>query len=135
MRILVFGDSITQGIWDSRTGWVGYMIEDYNAQYLSGEIVDPPSIFNLGISGDTSRNVLNRFESEVQARRWKEEELCFIFLIGVNNTVKENNSFWSTPKKYKDDLAAIIKKAKIYSYKIIFLGLTGCDEAKTLPVS
>lgn len=135
MRILIFGDSITQGFWDERTGWVGYLAEYYNSQLLSGNDNDPPSVFNLGISADTSREVVKRFETEIKARIKDKKDSVIAFSIGVNNAVIEGNSSWSTPDDYGKDLAELLKIARNYSNKIMFIGISGCDETKNLPVA
>ncbi len=133
-RILVFGDSIAQGFWDPRTGWVGYLAEYYNSKKISEEDDDPPSIFNLGISADTSKNVVERLSAEAKARI-RGEEGVIVFSIGVNNAVVENNNFWSTPEEYRSDLGEMLRVARGFAKKIMFVGLSSCDESRTLPVA
>ena len=61
--ILVCGDSISLGRGESpNIGWVGRLKEYFESkdQYNS--------CFNLGISGDTSTDILTRFENEIKAR-------------------------------------------------------------------
>lgn len=69
MRVLVFGDSITRGYWDTNGGWVERIRKHYDllqASNLEGR--DEPTIFNLGIGTDNSKNILARIESETIAR-------------------------------------------------------------------
>lgn len=63
MRVLVFGDSITQGFWDLDGGWVARLRRTYDKQMIEGVNDDPPSLFNLGVSGDSSDDIVTRFDS------------------------------------------------------------------------
>ncbi len=83
MRVLVFGDSITQGFWDMEGGWVSRIRKHYDQQMIYDADNDLPSIFNLGVSADSSDDVLVRFENETKVRAT--EEIAFIIAIGVND--------------------------------------------------
>jgi len=137
MRVLVFGASITQGFWDTEGGWVNRIRRHYDTEIVKDlhKEEDYPTIFNLGISGDTTTGLLKRLENETKARQWSSEELVFIFSIGTNNAVVEvNGKEWSTPELYRRELLAILQKAKEFSNKILFVGLASCEEDKTTPV-
>src|SRR5690606_7564988 len=76
MRVLVFGDSITQGYWAVEHGWVDRVRKYFDARQfedLGGR--DEPTIFNLGISADNSNDILSRIESEVAARTRDHHEI------------------------------------------------------------
>jgi lysophospholipase L1-like esterase len=137
MRVLVFGASITQGFWDTEGGWIARLRRYYDILKLSNIALEDnyPDIFNLGVSGDTTKDVLKRFEAETNARTLKGRKPMFIFSIGTNNTVVEGNGKkWSEPEEYQDDLRELITLAKKYSDKILFVGLPPCEEEKTTPV-
>jgi hypothetical protein len=69
MRVLVFGDSITQGYWDTDGGWVDRIRRHFDTiQATDLQDNDEPTIFNLGISADNSRNILERIETETISR-------------------------------------------------------------------
>lgn len=34
MRVLIFGDSITQGMWDAQGGWANRLVADYFRQQM-----------------------------------------------------------------------------------------------------
>jgi len=121
-QILVFGDSETYGAWDSKGGWVSRLrqfIDKTNKEHI---------IYNLGVDGNTTESLLNRFEFETRQRLWQGEEVIFIFQIGVNDSA--TISF----EKFRENLKNLIKIAQKYSMKIVFLGLTSVNEAKTNPV-
>jgi len=133
MRVLVFGDSITQGFWDIDGGWVSRIRKHYDQQMIDGTDNDPPTIFNLGVSGDSSDDVLARFERETKSRA--KEELAFVIAVGVNDSRTKAGVNYSDINRYKQNLNQILKVAKQYSDKILFVGLTPCVEERSNPVS
>jgi len=133
MRVLIFGDSITQGFWDTNGGWVSNLRKSYDLQKIEGRHDDPPTIFNLGVSGDSSDNILARFENETKAR--VNEELVFVIAVGVNDARTKAGVNFSDTNRYKQNLTEILKLAKQYSSKILFIGLTSCVEERSNPVS
>ncbi len=70
MKILIFGDSIAYEAWDREDGWVTRLRKFVDDKILSAPEEDNyyHHIYNLGISGDTSTGVLNRFHAEMNAR-------------------------------------------------------------------
>lgn len=133
MRVLIFGDSITQGFWDIEGGWVSRIRKHYDQQMIDGTDNDPPTIFNLGVSGNCSDDVLARFEDETKARAT--EELAFVVAIGVNDARTKAGVNYSDPTRYKQNLSEILRLAKEYSSRILFVGLTPCIEERSNPVS
>ncbi len=134
-QILVFGDSITEGLCDYKSGgWVN-QLRDYGKK----KRCDPHlSVYNLRVISNTTTEVVNRFEFELKQRlkEWREIGLI-IFQIGLNDSRYNNiteHSVETTPKKFKENISELIKTAKKYSYDIVFLGLTPVDEEKTTPV-
>jgi len=120
--ILVFGDSETYGAWDSEGGWVSRLrkfIDKTNKEHM---------IYNLGVDGNNTESLLIRFEFETKARLWPEEETIILFQIGANDSSRL--SF----ERFNENLKQLVKIAKKYSSKIVFLGLTSVDEKKTNPI-
>lgn len=133
MRILVFGDSITQGFWDVEGGWVARIRKSYDQKAVDTEDYDQPTIFNLGVSGNSSDDVLARFENETKVRAT--EELAFVIAIGVNDARTKAGANYSDVNHYKQNLDGILRLAKKHSTKILFVGLTPCVEERFHPVS
>lgn len=135
MRVLVYGASITQGFYDIEGGWVQRLRKHYDELFLKDTSKNQPTIFNLGISGDSTDRLLRRFENETQARKFPHEDFAFIFMIGTNNAwFRGDGRPNSTPEAYRQELRQLIDKARNYSDKIIFLGLLPVEEIKTTPV-
>jgi len=139
MRVLVFGDSITQGYWDTDGGWVERLREHYDSlQVKDLEGRDEATIFNLGISADNSTNILKRIESETISRTRHDDLPVVIIQIGINDSSSDDMSSKSVRlpiKKFRDNLHSIISKIQPLSSKLIFIGSSACDETKTTPVS
>lgn len=125
--ICVFGASITWGAWDSeKGGWVNRLrlsIESEN---------DETFMYNLGISGDTTKELLKRFDAEAKAR----EPNLVIIAIGNNDSVyvKPKKRHMVPIKQFEANLGKLIKKSKKFTNKIVLLGCTSVDESKTTPV-
>jgi lysophospholipase L1-like esterase len=135
MRVLVFGASVTQGFWDTEGGWVQRLRKHYDEQQVKDWSSERPTIFNLGISGDSTREILRRIENETLARR-TDRGLAFIFSVGVNDSLVFGNGETNlTPEEFVDNYRQIISTAKKYSDRILLIGLQYCDEARTRPVA
>ncbi len=133
MRVLVFGDSITQGFWDIDGGWVSRIRKHYDQLCIDGTDPDSPTIFNLGVSADSSSDVLARLAVETKARA--NQEVALVISVGVNDSRTKSGTNFSDPEQYKRNLAAILERAKEYSSKIMFVGLTPCAEERSNPVA
>lgn len=128
--IFVFGDSITYGVGDDeKCGWV-------NRFRLNLEKDDTRTfqIFNLGISGDITEGVKNRFNTEFNTRKDKKNDTLIIFSIGINDTQDINGKDRVTLEQFENNISHLIKNAKKYSDNIAFIGLSMVDETKVVPL-
>jgi len=132
MRVLVFGDSITQGFWDSEGGWVSRLRKAYDKVSIETDEYNEPYIFNLGVSGNTSDDLFTRFNDETKARA--NDESALTFSIGVNDSRTKAGVNFSDTKHYTQNLSELLSLARKYSDKIIFVGLTPCVEERSNPV-
>ena len=140
MRVLIFGDSITQGFWDTNGGWVERIRNHYDSLQitdLNGR--DEPVIFNLGISADNSGNIVKRIEAETTARTRRDNLPVVIVQIGINDSSSDSmptgHSVSMPLHQYQENLRSIVDKARPISSKIIFVGLSACNEAQTTPTA
>jgi len=112
-QILVFGDSITWGAYDLKHGgWV----ERLKTYFMEKD----SNVYNLGISGDTTQGVVERFDVECGAR----EPDVLIFAIGINDSHTPEISF----RQFESNIKILMEKAKKASKRIAFIGLTPVDE-------
>lgn len=105
MKILFQGDSITDGgrNWLEYNGLTGY--NKMVADILGGEHV----YVNRGVSGDTAKKLLNRYETEIKPI----EPDVMSILIGINDVWRrfDANSYTS-PQEYYDNLEQVILRTK-----------------------
>lgn len=135
-QILIFGDSITYGAWDIEGGWVA-RLRRFLDERLSASSEACFLVYNLGISGDNTEGLLERFEFEANQRINEQEETIFIFAIGINDSqfIHSQNALRHPSEAFQENIQKLIRLAKKYSPKIIFIGLTPVDEAKTAPLA
>lgn len=128
MEIFCFGDSLTYGGSES---WANKLLAHVEEEYE-----DSPLVFNLGIPGESSRELLERFEDEFDVRSSDGEEKIIIFQIGINDSqiIKTKNGNRVQIEEFKQNLENLWFRAKQKTDKIFFLGLTPVIEAKTDPV-
>jgi lysophospholipase L1-like esterase len=132
-QILIFGDSITYGACDLEGGWVARLRKFVDQKGLS----DPDYyylVYNLGISGNNSTDILKRFEFEAQQRVKEEGETIIIFALGTNDSQLFAGKFRTGPEEFKNNLQQLEVLANKFTKKIIFVGLFPVDEAKTCPI-
>ncbi len=134
--ICVFGASTTWGAWDKeRGGWVQRLRRYFEANKIGNGYI---SVYNLGVDGDDTNDLLERFESETKQRIKKGwyNEIIIIFSIGANDSmyVKSKDSPQVNLEKFENNLKELIKQAKRFTKKVIFSGGLRVDESKTAPV-
>ena len=132
INILVFGDSITYGAWDKeKGGWVNRLRlaleNDYSNNYYT--------IFNLGISGDVTENIKDRFDNECKIRFNKNDNTIIIFSIGINDTQNVKDEDRVSLETFRNNIITLINSAKKYTDNILFIGLTKVDESKVTPLT
>ncbi len=130
VNILVFGDSIAWGAFDlEKGGWV-----DRLKLYMAdrGDIF----VYNLGVSGNNTADILTRFESEARARVDEDEETIIIFAVGINDShlLHRKNGLVVLMDDFELNIKRLAGLARRFSSKIVFIGLTPVDESKTVPI-
>ena len=104
----IFGDSVAQAAY-VQVGWVE-LLSQYLEEKYQGDFVN---VFNLGIGGNTTKDVLERFEAESSARK----PTNIIIAVGINDT-----KFY-TSKDFKVNLEKLIGLAKKVTSEITLVGL------------
>ncbi|MFA6073566.1 MAG: GDSL-type esterase/lipase family protein [Candidatus Woesearchaeota archaeon] len=126
VRICIWGSSIAKGAGDPfRGGWVERLRNDFDKN------MNDVSVYNLGISGNTSDLLVKRFNVEYDARL----PSIVIIGIGLNDSAffGKRTKPWVNLTKYEKNLYKLYNKAKKKS-KVIFVTLTPVDESKTMPI-
>lgn len=141
MRILVFGDSITQGFHDAEAGgWCNRLLRDVMETEVASDYEYNKSIVNLGISGDTTGDVANRVRSETEARVLKYPTSDYdvvVLAIGVNDS-----QFTMASHEDKIPLETTLNNIeKIYSeiedlvQSVVIVGIASVVDERIQPMS
>lgn len=126
-NICIFGDSIVWGAFDmEKGGWANRL-----KIFLGKEFKDV-AVYNLGVSGDITDDISERFQSESRVC----EANVVMFAIGINDSqyIKSKNNPRTPLEKFKNNLKDLIAKSRVFTSKIVFIGLTDIDESKTMPI-
>ena len=122
----VWGDSITYGVGDREAlGWVGRLRRRVERDHAI-------SVYNFGVSGDTSADLVKRFEVELASIN---PQLVLI-AIGTNDSMfKEGDpSHTRVPiDTYRQHLRALFTQATKVPH-VFALGLTNVEESLVQPV-
>ncbi|MFT4312663.1 MAG: SGNH/GDSL hydrolase family protein [Candidatus Woesearchaeota archaeon] len=129
--ISVFGDSITFGRGDnSNRGWCGRLQTYFESKNYYN------CLYNLGICGNTTQDLLQRFDTEAKARVTfirDQDRQVILFSIGINDSrlVGEQKIPETKISDFEKNIQVLIDKAKDYTKEILFIGLTPVDESIT----
>lgn len=131
MILFACGASSAYGAWDTEGGWVARLRKSIDQKGFED------FVYNLGISGNTTADLIGRFDSEIRARlkdaEGDDEEIIILFDIGKNDSAEWENSV--SPADYEKNLSVLIALAQKYTANIAFLPILPADERKTNPVS
>lgn len=125
--ICIFGDSITFGAFDAEGGgWANRLKNHFWKEEKDVET------YNLGVSGDNTNDLLERFYSENEQR----EPGLIIVAIGINDSqyIGSGDNPRVSSEKFRANLLEIISQAHQFTKDVIFVGLTEVDESKTAPI-
>ncbi|MFB6174818.1 MAG: SGNH/GDSL hydrolase family protein [Candidatus Nanohalobium sp.] len=124
MQIFAFGHSITYGLWDRENGWVLRLRKFLDQKSLENPDEYYFEVYNLGVSGNDSRQLLERFSQELEARLWDEDETLVLIQIGANDIhyLEEKDGIRVEKEEYRESLEALIEEAGNYTDKIVLVG-------------
>jgi lysophospholipase L1-like esterase len=134
--LCVFGDSVAYGAWDfEKGGWVN-RLRGFLEQRMLKNQKEYYIIYNCSIFGDTSEDLLKRFEFELKQRIKENEETIIIFAIGINDSqfLHMESKLRITAEEFEQNIQKLIELAKKFTQKIIFVGLIPVDESKVSPL-
>lgn len=131
MDICVIGDSITYGEGDIDQGGWAHRLRLSIEQSIAREGIIP-TIYNLGVLGDTTEDCLRRIECELSAR----EPSLVLLAIGINDSAyRENKSDNIIPlSRFSENIEKLIGISREFTENIGFIGLTRVNEALVKPL-
>lgn len=116
--ICVFGDSITWGAFDMELGgWVNRLKIFYDQKRET-------DVYNLGVDGDYTLDVLNRFDVEAKTRIPD----IIILAIGINDSSHPSNPQGTDLSQFESQFNQLLEKSRKFTSKIVIVGLTNVDE-------
>jgi lysophospholipase L1-like esterase len=122
IQICYIGDSFVGGVGDREIlGWTGRltMMSQTSRQEFTH--------YNLGIRGDTSSDILKRWEIEARARLLPSSINCVVFSFGVNDTIMEYGKVKVSLVDSMKNAREILGRAKI-RYNVIMIGPPAVDD-------
>lgn len=133
-KVIVFGDSIAYGKWDSEGGWVARLRKYIDEKYNIGKGGNA-HVYNYSIPGDYSTRLSKRLEFELkQTLIDPKEEINNLILIavGVNDSCTNNwlSGKQSPEAEFKKAFTHMINISKKYKCEIAIIGLTPVDPSK-----
>lgn len=137
--ILVFGTSTTYGAWDIEGGWVQRLRKYLDKKQLADKASIYYMVYNLGVDGNTSTDILERIEFETLQRIKlieKGEEVITILGAGTNDAIINNltKKHHVSLEDYEMKIKKIIAVAEKNSTKVLFVGAKPLDESKVDPI-
>lgn len=121
---IIFGDSITYGLYDKEMcGWVNRIRHTLENKTENNYVV------NLGIPGQSSSDIKDRFELELKNRYNDTDNFILIFAIGIKDALILNKDKEHV-NKFNDNIKYIIDKSRKYTNNIYFIGLISPDYKK-----
>lgn len=137
-RITVFGGGTSEGLWDKQGGWVQRLKSKLNQKTLNTKGSKYYETFCLGVRGDNTQDVLDRFETELDFREKHDEdaENVLIFEIGANDAqfVFEEDDLKTSPEDFREQMNELMDKADQRAEHVIFLGLLPVLDDDTNPI-
>ena len=128
-NIIVFGDSIAWGAYDQeKGGWV----ERLRLRLAPHDI----DVYNCGVSGNRTADLLKRLENEAKARSGRENVIIMI-AIGINDAtfIRPLRKNEVSKEDFEKNLTQIYRKALQITKSVIAMGLIKIDDSKTRPLS
>ncbi|MBR9704974.1 hypothetical protein GOV12_06175 [Candidatus Pacearchaeota archaeon] len=129
--ILCFGDSITFGM-GCNGGWVGRLKKYFEF------IGNHNGVYNLGINGNTTTDLLKRFEVEASSRirvKRPADDYMIIIAIGINDSKSEGGfeNLVTDSLLFEKNIKKLVNESKKFTKNVVFVGLTPVDEKLACP--
>lgn len=134
-QLILFGDSITWGAWDLDGGWAQRLKRYADSRAMEDQ--EPVTwVYPLGVSGDTSRDLLTRLQPELIARADTPAQTAVVIAIGINDSQIELATGQSKVPlaELERNLTRIVETAQQYADRVVLVGLPPVDDALVYPM-
>lgn len=117
LRICFVGDSFVAGVGDPRAlGWTGRLTAHAHAAGPG------PTVYNLGIRGQTSSDIAARWPAECAARLPRDVPGRVVFSFGVNDSLEAGNRTRVDAGTSAANLGAMISTARTQEWPVLVVG-------------
>ncbi|MFH1667978.1 MAG: GDSL-type esterase/lipase family protein [Candidatus Komeilibacteria bacterium] len=134
-KILIFGDSISWGAFDTEQGGWVERLKTFFLQHYDDDGFDL-GVYNLSVSSNDTRGVLKFLSADIDKMNQIEpEEYILLFSVGSNDPryIDQVDRVFVPEDEFEANLLKIVEIAKRHSTKIIFTGLMKVNESLTKP--
>ncbi|MFZ4929297.1 SGNH/GDSL hydrolase family protein [Chryseobacterium sp. Mn2064] len=119
---LFFGDSITYGEYDGVFGgWVD-IVKRYALQSFHEGNGDELILYNLGIGGESTEDLLKRMPNELSARNSPDGNIIFIS-YGANDLAEKEGVKIVNAEQFKKNITAAVQYARPFSDHIYLVSI------------
>ncbi len=138
INLIILGDSLVYGSFDKEGGGWAQLLKIYLDKRAPRDDKNFYCLtYTLGIPGNTTEDLLERADLEIDQRIDGWAKKTIIFAIGLNDCCydynKKNNQ---VPKaKFKNNLNKLVNITKKYAKDIVFVGLTPVNDKLSDPMS
>jgi lysophospholipase L1-like esterase len=125
-RVLFFGESFVAGAGDpAGLGWVGRVVA---SSYSAGL---PLTAYNLGVRGESSLEVADRWLAEARPRMRAQAAYGVVFSVGVNDSTEEEGCVRVEREQSVDALGRMLDGAAQLGLKALVVGpAPACEPAQ-----
>ncbi len=140
MRMLVFGDSITQGFNDEvGGGWCNRLVSHLLRKDIESNYTYNKSAWNLGVSGDNTDDLLKRVRTETEARLIKYPTKDYdiaLLAIGINDSLYELSTGECRVEnaRFQSNLKQIVTVLREYVKEVFVVEITPVAEHLVQPI-
>jgi lysophospholipase L1-like esterase len=122
-NVICFGDSITRGENDiQHGGWADRLKAHYINRRLQGDD-DSFDAFNMGISGETTAGLIDRFSNELLTRLSADGSTIVLFQYGANDAARRYGQYAVEEKSFIRNLSACIELAQSHETHILLIDI------------
>ena len=136
MKLVVFGDSIVQGLNDAESnGWVTRLASHLTKRNIETNWNEYHAVFSLGIAGNTSDDVLERLEGELSVRGSSRGRILML-AVGINDACSDTvrQAYRVPPERYRANLEAMIGVGERECDSIVLVSLLPIIASMLTPI-
>jgi len=122
--IICFGDSITRGESDADYGGWADRIKTRLIKQFVETAKDRVSVFNLGISGETTDGLMQRFQPELITRLADDNKNTVLFGYGANDLANQDGNALVSIGSYADNLSHCIEFTLEKGASVVLINVT-----------